>query len=305
MASLLVTGSIALDTVETPTGKAENQLGGSAAYFSLAGSLLNPVRLVGAVGEDFPGEFVTLLSAHNVDTQGLEFRRGSKTFRWHGRYSADMNNRTTITVALNVLAEQGPRIPAAFKDSEYVFLANNDPALQLDFLNQLTGPKLVVCDTMDLWIEHHRDRLCEVLRRVDGVVLNDSETRQLTGETNLLAGARAVCRLGPKFAVIKKGEHGAMLCSQDRLFLLPAYPTQKVIDPTGAGDSFAGGFMGYLATTETRDFEAQAHALVYGTITASFTVERFSLAGIAEATRRGIDDRRKEFLQMIGMGLAV
>ncbi|NLE30319.1 MAG: sugar kinase, partial [Phycisphaerae bacterium] len=263
MSSLLVTGSIALDTVETETEKMVNQLGGSATYFSLAGSILNPVRLVGAVGEDFPMEHTQLLMKHNVDIKGLEVRQGSKTFRWHGRYSRDMNNRTTIDVALNILAERGPRIPQEFADSKYVFLANSHPELQVDLINQLSNPKFIVCDTMDLYIGNYLSGLKKVLERVNGIVLNDSEARQLTGENNLLTAAIAVSKMGPKLVVIKKGEHGAMLYHDDRVFLLPAYPTQRVVDPTGAGDSFAGGFMGYLANVDRTDFDALVHALIY------------------------------------------
>jgi len=303
MASLLVTGSIGLDTVETTISKVENQLGGSAIYFSLAGSILNPVRLVGAVGDDFPSDYSQLLTDHNVDIRGLEVRKGSKTFRWHGKYSEDMNNRTTVSVDLNILAEHGPKIPPEFRDSSYVFLANSDPMLQLELLDQLTAPKFVVCDTMDLWIEHQRANLDKVLARVDGIVLNDSEARKLTGQSNLLSAAIAVSKMGPELVVIKKGEHGALLYNADRIFLLPAYPTQKVIDPTGAGDSFAGGFMGYLASVDRADFEAQVQALIYGTIIASFTVESFSLESIAAAKRNDIEKRRSEFLKMIGTSL--
>jgi cytidine kinase len=301
MSSLLVTGSIGLDTVEAPTGKVENQIGGSATYFSLAGAILNPVRLVGVVGgDDFPREYVNLLADHHVDVRGMEFRKGSKTFRWHGRYSEDMNNRTTISVDLNVLIEKGPQIPNEFRDSEYVFLANNNPALQLEFMNALSKPKFVVCDTMDLYINNNRPDLLKVLAKVDGIILNDSETKLLTGESNLLKGAIAVNKMGPKLVVIKKGEHGALLYSGGRIFLLPAYPTQQVVDPTGAGDSFAGGFMGYLASVDQSDFQAQVQALIYGTIIASFTVESFSIDSIAKAGRKNIDARRTEFLGMIG-----
>lgn len=303
MASLLVTGSIGLDTVETPLGKVEDQLGGSATYFSLAGCLLNPIRLVGAVGEDFPDRYRSLLSDRHIDVLGLEVRKGSKTFRWHGRYSPDMNDRTTVNVALNVLGERGPKIPGPFKDSAYVFLANNDPQLQMELLNQLSGPRLVVCDTMDLWINHHRENLLKVLGRVDGVVLNDGEARTLTGEYNLIAAAMAVGKLGPKFVIVKKGEHGSLLYGQGRLFLLPAFPIQKVVDPTGAGDSFAGGFMGYLASVDRSDFAAQAQALVYGTVAASFTVESFSLDALAAADRASLDRRRSDFEMMIGRNL--
>jgi sugar/nucleoside kinase (ribokinase family) len=303
MSSLLVTGSIALDTVETETAKMENQLGGSATYFSLAGSILNPVRLVGAVGEDFPMEHTQILTKHNVDIKGLEVRQGSKTFRWHGKYSKDMNNRTTIDVALNILAERGPKIPQDFADSKYVFLANSHPELQMELLDQLKAPKFSICDTMDLWIDNNRPSLCKLLSRINGIVLNDGEARQLTGEDNLLTAAIAVSKLGPKLVVIKKGEHGAMLYNDGRVFLLPAYPTQRVIDPTGAGDSFAGGFMGYLANVDKIDFEEMVHALIYGTIIASFTVESFSLNGIADMTRGQIDKRRGEFMGMIGTDL--
>jgi len=264
---------------------------------------LNPVRLVGAVGADFPSDYSQLLTDHNVDIRGLEVRKGSKTFRWHGKYSEDMNNRTTVSVDLNILAEHGPKIPPEFRDSSYVFLANSDPMLQLELLDQLTAPKFVVCDTMDLWIEHQRANLDKVLARVDGIVLNDSEARKLTGQSNLLSAAIAVSKMGPELVVIKKGEHGALLYNADRIFLLPAYPTQKVIDPTGAGDSFAGGFMGYLASVDRADFEAQVQALIYGTIIASFTVESFSLESIAAAKRNDIEKRRSEFLKMIGTSL--
>jgi sugar/nucleoside kinase (ribokinase family) len=303
MSSLLVTGSIALDTVETETAKMENQLGGSATYFSLAGSILNPVRLVGAVGEDFPMEHTQILTKHNVDIQGLEVRKGSKTFRWHGRYSKDMNNRTTIDVALNILAERGPKIPQQFADSRYVFLANSHPDLQMDLMDQLTDPKLVVCDTMDLYIGNYLPGLKKVLGRVNGIVLNDSEARMLTGEDNLLTAAMAVSKMGPKLVVIKKGEHGAMLYNEGKVFLLPAFPTQKVVDPTGAGDSFAGGFMGYLASADRTDFDALVHALVYGTVIASFTVESFSLNGISNVSKAKIDGRRGEFMGMIGSAI--
>jgi sugar/nucleoside kinase (ribokinase family) len=303
MASLLVTGSIALDTVETTSNRMDNQLGGSAVYFSMAGAHLNPVRLVGAVGDDFPAEHTALLNKYNIDTRGLEIRKGSKTFRWHGKYSQDMNNRDTISLALNILAEHGPKIPAAFADSEYVFLANNAPTLQMDLLDQLTKPKFVICDTMDFYINNFLADLKKLLTRVDGIVLNDSEARLITGEHNLITAAFAVSHLGPKMVIVKKGEHGAMMVHNGKLFLLPAYPTEKVVDPTGAGDSFAGGFMGYLASVDKTDFNALANALVYGTIIASFTVESFSMKSLLTADKRSIDHRRNEFLEMIGTKL--
>jgi len=295
MAHLLVTGSIGIDSVDAPTGSRRDCLGGAATYFALAAGKLCSVRLVGVVGDDFPAEFVEILTSGRIDITGLEIRSGSKTFRWHGRYSQDMNSRVTLDVQLNVLAEQGPTIPKAFRNSEYVFLANNDPALQLEFLDQLKRPKLVVCDTMDLWIEHHRNNLLKVLGRVDGLVINDSEARHLSGKDNLLTAAKCISQLGPRYVVIKKGEHGVILyadyadyADQDVL-VLPAYLTETVVDPTGAGDSFAGGLMGYLTQQEASrdDLAAWRAGLVHATVLASHTVERFSVDGLV-----GLDDEK-------------
>jgi sugar/nucleoside kinase (ribokinase family) len=289
--------------VETTTGKAENQLGGSAIYFSLASSFLNPVRLVGVVGEDFPSGYLKIFENRDVDYTGLEVRKGSRTFRWHGRYSEDMNYRDTVSVELNVLAERGPKIPQRFQDSEYIFLANSDPVLQMELLNQLTSPKFVVCDTMDLWIDHHRDNLKKLLSKVNGIILNDSESAALTGKRNILSAAREVSRMGPKLVVIKKGEHGAMLFHEESLFLTPAYPTEKVIDPTGAGDCFAGGFMGKLADMNRLDLRSFAQALISGTVVASFAVEGFSMNGLETITRSDIEHRQKKFLKMTGTNI--
>src|SRR4051812_1313874 len=232
--SLLVTGSIGIDTVETPFGKRDDVIGGSAIYFSYAASFFTPVRLVGVVGEDCPKNFFNVFEGRDVDTTGLETRKGSKTFRWHGSYVKDMNEAVTVEVDLNVLAERAPKIPDAFLDSRYVFLANTHPALQQQMLASLKGPKLVVADTMNLWIATERAELVKLLGKIHGLVLNDGEARLLTGKKNLIEAARDVLKLGPKFVVIKKGEHGSMLVSDKDVFVLPAYPADKVVDPTGA-----------------------------------------------------------------------
>lgn len=289
--SLLVTGSIGIDTVETPHGRAADVLGGSAVYFSFAASLLSPVRLVGVVGEDFPDSFRRVFDGRPIDLAGLETRRGSRTFRWHGRYEGDMNAAQSLRTDLNVLGERGPTIPPEFRDSGYVFLANTHPALQRDLLSQLSSPKLVVCDTMNLWIETALDELKKTLAAVGGVVLNDGEARLLTGRSNLIDAGRAVLELGPRFVIIKKGEHGALLVDGPDLFVLPAYPTCEVRDPTGAGDSFAGGFMGWLAAHDRTDAAALRSAVARGTVTASFTIEGFSLEGLATATPAGLEAR--------------
>ena len=275
--SLLVTGSLGIDTVETPHGRADEVLGGTAVYFSFAASLFVPVRLVGVVGDDFPPAFRDLLASRNIDITGLETRSGSRTFRWSGKYEGAMNEAATLDVSLNVLAERGPTIPPAFTDSQYVFLANTHPTLQRDLLSRLSAPKLVVCDTMNLWIDNERDELIKTLGGVNGVVLNDGEARLLTGQTNLVTAGRAILAFGPRFVVIKKGEHGSMLFTPDTTFALPAFPTEQVCDPTGAGDSFAGGMLGYLASIDRQDASALKAALVRGTAVASFTLEDFSL----------------------------
>lgn len=289
--SLLVTGTIGIDTVETPTGKVEGVLGGSAAYFAVAASLLAPVRLVGVVGDDLPPRFLDVFKDRSIDTAGLEIRRGAKTFQWHGRYLDDINERETLRTDLNVVSEAPPRIPESFRDSQFVFLANTHPAIQRQFIGQLAGPRLIVCDTMNLWIDGFRDELLQTLAAVHGVVLNDGEARMLAGEKNLVRAGRAILGLGPRFAVIKKGEHGAMLVTPDELFVLPAIPCADVVDPTGAGDSFAGGMMGYLAATGRTDVEALKTGLAYGTCVASITIEGFSLDALRAADRRNLDAR--------------
>ncbi len=293
--SLLVTGSIGIDTVETPFGKHEDVIGGSAIYFAYAASFFAPVRLVGVVGEDAPKKIFDVFDGRDVDTGGLEVRKGSKTFRWHGSYVKDMNEAVTVEVDLNVLAERAPKIPENFKDSRYVFLANTHPVLQQEMLQSLKASKLIVADTMNLWIQTEQTELRKLLKSIHGFVLNDGEARLLTGKKNLIDAAREVLQLGPKFVVIKKGEHGCLMCSEGDTFVLPAFPAQKVVDPTGAGDSFAGGMMGYLATQGTFSSATIKRALAFGTVVASYTIADFSLGGLKSTDRDRIDDRWHEF----------
>ncbi|MBI3834254.1 MAG: sugar kinase [Planctomycetes bacterium] len=297
--SLLVTGSIGIDTVTSPFGRAENVLGGSAVYFSFAASYYVPVRLVGVVGEDFPADFRDLLGTRRIDTSGLEIRKGSRTFRWTGKFEGDMNEAQTVEVDLNVLAERGPRVPSQFADSSTVFLANTHPTLQRELLSQLHSPKMVVCDTMNLWITTEHESLLETFRKVDGVILNDGEARQLTRRTNLIDAAEAIRELGPKFVVIKKGEHGALMVGIDGPVALPAFPTREVRDPTGAGDSFAGGFLGYLCSQGNMSHETLKMGLLRGTVAASFTIEDFSLRRIERLSKDELESRVEKYTRML------
>jgi len=289
--SLLVTGSIGIDTVETPAGRRDNIIGGSAIYFSYAASFFTPVRLVGVVGEDRPDELLKVFEGHEVDTSGLEMRKGSKTFRWHGSYLKDLNEAQTVNVDLNVLAEQAPTIPQQFLDSRYVFLANTHPVLQQQMAGRLRSAKLIVADTMNLWIQTERAELNKLLKQIHGLVLNDGEARLLTEQKNLIQAARDVLKMGPKFVVIKKGEHGCLMCSDRDTFTLPAFPAEKVVDPTGAGDSFAGGMMGYLATQSSFSPATIKRALAFGTVVASYTIADFSLDALRGLSRDEIDER--------------
>lgn len=293
--SLLVTGSLGLDTLETPFGKREDVLGGSALYFSFAARLFTPVRLVGVVGEDVPSAMLEVYKGYPIDTAGLEIRKGSKTFRWHGSYVKDLNEAVSIDTKLGVLGERGPAIPAQFQDSRFVFLANSHPALQQDLLGHLPKAELVVADTMNLWITHELPELKKLLAKIHGLVLNDAEARMLTGQKNLVLAAREVLKMGPKFAVIKKGEHGSLMVTGDQELVLPAYPAEKVVDPTGAGDSFAGGMMGYIASQGQFSVPTLRRAIAYGTVTATFTIADFSLDGLKAATRCDVDERLARF----------
>lgn len=297
--SLLVVGSIAFDSIHAPSGSVDDVLGGSATFFSYASSFFTRPRLVGVVGEDFPDEHRQLFASRNVDTAGLVVQAGGKTFRWKGRYHDDMNTRDTLEVHLNVLGTFNPVLPASFRDSSHVFLANSHPAVQAKVLDQVHKPQLVMADTMDLWIETEHDTLLKMLPRLDGLLLNDSEARLLTDQDNLVCAGEAVRKLGPKFVIIKKGEHGAMLFSDDGIFVVPAYPTATVIDPTGAGDSFAGGLMGYLESDNSQPPGRLRRAMAYGTVIASLTVEDFGLERLKRTSREEIHDRLERYRNML------
>jgi sugar/nucleoside kinase (ribokinase family) len=289
--SLLVTGSIAVDTVKTPYGVSKGCLGGSAVYFSMAASLFGPVRLVGVIGPDCPFDLAQVFAGRDVDLTGLEIRKNSKTFRWAGTYHEDINKRTTDKLELNVLAEKPPKVPKAYKNSKYVFLANTVPALQLQLLEQVDNPSFVAADTMDCWIQGRRDDLNRLLKKIDCLIINEDEAKMLANECNLIKAADAILDMGPSVAVIKKGEYGSILCSVKERFILPAFPAAEVKDPTGAGDSFAGAFMGYLAQVGGTDFESLKQALAYGTVAASFTIADFSLVGLTSINKDDIDGR--------------
>ena len=296
---LLVVGSVALDGIETPQERRENVLGGSAVHFSYAASFFAKARIVGAVGEDWPSEHTELLRGRGIDVSGLTTVVGGKTFRWTGKYRPNMNDRDTLEVHLNVLGTFEPVLPPNFRDSKFVFLGNAAPATQLKVLEQCTKPTLSVADTMDLWINIQRDELNALMKRIDGLVLNDNEAKLLADDENLVRAGHRVLEMGPRFVVIKKGEHGAMFFSKTEQYVMPAYPTQRVIDPTGAGDSFAGGMMGYLAEQGSIEPRTLKHALAYGTVVASFNVEDFSLDRLKGLQRADIDRRLDEYRQML------
>jgi cytidine kinase len=297
--SLLVVGSIAFDSIETPNGSADNALGGTAAHGSYAASFFTKPRLVGVVGEDFPDEHRRLFSGRGIDTAGLTTERGGQTFRWKGRYHRDLNTRDTLEVHLNVLGSFNPVLPDHFRDSTHVFLATCSPSTQACVLGQVRRPRLVLADTMDLWIDTQRQDLLALLPRIDGLLLNDSEARLLTGEDNLVRAGRAVRKLGPRFVIIKKGEHGAMLLSDDGVFVMPAYPTADVVDPTGAGDSFAGALLGYLDANGAGGSGRLRLAMGYGTVVASLIVEGFGLERLKRTDRAEIDRRLDEYRKMM------
>jgi len=299
VAELLVVGSVALDTVETPFGKVQDVLGGSATFFSYAASFLTQVRLVATVGQDFPEQHVKLLRDRGVDVRGLRVASG-KTFRWTGAYGYDLNEAKTLDTQLNVFADFRPELDDTQAHTPYLFLANIDPELQLAVLEQMrTRPKLIALDTMNFWIQGKRDALVRVLREVDVVTINDGEARQLADEPNLIKAARKIAALGPRTVVIKRGEYGALLLDDGAFFVVPAFPLESVFDPTGAGDTFAGGFMGYLAFRDRTDAATMRRAMVYGSVLASFTVEDFSLNRLARLDTRDIDRRYKEFEDLI------
>jgi len=295
--SILVVGSVALDTIKTPFGKAEEALGGSATYFSASSIFFSPVQLVAVVGKDFPKKYIALFKKRGIDLQGLTIKEG-KTFRWEGEYGWDFSNPKTIATHLNVFAEFNPKIPETYKNCEYVFLANVDPQIQAKVLDQITKPRLVACDTMNYWIENKREYLLKLLKRVDIFLLNESEAKELTQEANLVVAGKKIGKLGPKIIIIKKGEHGALLFSENRIFCAPAFLLESVYDPTGAGDTFAGGFMGYLSKCKKYNQAALRNAVIHGTIMATFAVEDFSLKRLYSITASDIDKRIKKFREL-------
>ncbi|MHB1390514.1 MAG: PfkB family carbohydrate kinase [Thermoleophilia bacterium] len=295
--SILVVGSIALDTVETPFGQAEEALGGAAVYFSFAASFFNRVRLVGVIGEDFPTEHIKLLEGRDIDLSGLE-RADGATFRWTGRYDYNLNEAHTLDTQLNVFETFAPVIPDSFRDSDFVFLANIQPGLQLKVAEQVTSPRVIACDTMNFWIEGAYDQLRQTLKAVDILIINDAETRELAREPNLVKAARQILQWGPKTLVVKRGEFGVLMFHGNSVFSAPAYPLEDVFDPTGAGDTFAGGFMGYLSTQADITETAIRQAIVFGSTLASFNVEDFSLNRMKTLTMPEIVDRYAEFRQL-------
>ena len=297
--SVLIVGSIAIDNIKTQLEEHRELLGGSASYASISASFFSPVNLVGIVGADFPKEHIQLFKSRAVDLAGLQIVDG-KTFRWSGEYEWDMNMRKTLSVELNVFETFSPKLPESYKRTPIVLLGNISPSLQKHVLEQVKAPKFVIADTMDLWIATTRNELLDLLKTIDLLVLNDSEARQLTKETSLVKAAHDILRLGPRYVAIKKGEHGCLLLSKDRFFSCGAFPLEDIHDPTGAGDTFAGGFAGYLASLnkETFDFDDLKKAVVYGSLLASFCVEAFSLERLKELTKKELEDRYEFFKLM-------
>lgn len=294
--SLLAVGTVAFDQIETPFGKRDRALGGSATYLTLAARFMtDDINLVAVVGNDFPEEYVEVLRSRHINLDGLEQRSDQKTFAWGGRYHYDLNNRDTLFTDLNVLSDFDPVLPDHYQGSRIVCLGNLDPGVQARVLDQMTSPDMVLCDTMNFWIENTPDALEELLGRVDCLVINDSEAREMADEPNLIVAARKIRDRGPRILIIKKGEHGALMFAGDAVFSVPAYPLEDIQDPTGAGDAFMGGFAGYLSGCKTISLDALKNALVYGSVVASFTVEKFGPEGLYELTRAEILDRIDAF----------
>jgi len=296
---ILVVGSIAFDTIKTPFGKKKEILGGSATYFSYAASLFTPVHLLGVVGSDFPAAQIEKFRKRRIDTSGIQVRSG-KTFRWCGRYEKNLKEAKTVSCALNVMDKYSPELPEHYRNSQYIFLANIDPEIQLKTLKQVNSPKLVVCDTMNHWVKTKLPELKKLLKKVDILLLNDEEARLLTGQENLISACRKIIRWGPKTAIIKKGEHGVILTTgKNDFFFTPAFPTTGVSDPTGAGDSFGGGFTGYIAATNDSSAANMHKALIYGAVVASFTVEDFGLKALEKIGISNVEQRVNQIKKMI------
>jgi sugar/nucleoside kinase (ribokinase family) len=297
---LVTVGTVAFDNIETPFGKADKVVGGAATYISLASSFfLDKLGLVSVVGDDFPTDMMDLLRQRGVDLAGLEVLQGKESFFWAGRYHYDMNSRDTLETRLNVLLDLDPQLPEHFKASPYVMLGNLDPKVQAKVLDQVTDPALVVMDTMNFWMDSALEDLKKVIARVDILCVNDAEARQLSGQHSLVKAANTILAMGPKYLVVKKGEHGALLFSADRVFFAPALPLEDIIDPTGAGDTFAGGFIGYLARTQDHSFDNLKRAIIVGSALASFCCERFGVQRLLEITREDIDHRVQQFIDLV------
>jgi sugar/nucleoside kinase (ribokinase family) len=295
--SVLAVGTVAFDSIETPYGSAERILGGSASYFALAASFFTDVRIVGVIGQDFPQEYLDIFTQRKIDLQGLKREHGA-TFYWRGRYHEDINVRDTLELHLNVLSGFVPKLPEEYRDAEYVFLGNIDPLMQMEVLNQIRRMRLVVCDTMDHWIKESAEDLRKVLNRIEMLVINDSEARLLSGCHNIVRAARAILKMGPKVILIKRGEYGVLQFSDSSIFATPAYPLEEVFDPTGAGDSFAGAFLGQLARSQDASQQGIRRAIVYGSVVASFTVEDFGVKRLTMVSLPDIEERYQRFVQL-------
>jgi sugar/nucleoside kinase (ribokinase family) len=295
--SVLVVGTVAFDSIETPFGSAERILGGSASYFALGASFFAPVRIVGVIGQDFPQDYLDIFTQRNIDIGGIQ-RADGDTFHWRGRYHEDINLRDTIELHLNVLGGFEPKLPEPYRDAEYVFLGNIDPGMQMEVLRQLRRLKLVALDTMDHWIRESQQELRRVLERIEILVVNDSEARLLSGYDNIVKAARAILKMGPQMVLIKRGEYGVLQFSDSSMFATPAYPLEEVFDPTGAGDSFAGGFLGQLARSGDQSQGGLRRAIVYGSVVASFTVEDFGVKRLTDVSLAEIEERYQRFVQL-------
>ncbi len=299
MSKLLIVGTVAFDAIETPFGKTDKILGGAGTYIGLSASQFDvDSAVVSVVGDDFPQKYLDLLTNNNINIDGIEIIKGGKTFFWSGRYHNDLNTRDTLDTQLNVLADFKPVVPSAYKDADIVMLGNLHPLVQLSVLEQIENPKLVVLDTMNFWMDNTWDDLLKVIEKVDVITINDEEARQLSGEHSLVKAARKINALGPDYVVIKKGEHGALLFHEEEIFFAPALPLEEVFDPTGAGDTFAGGFAGYLAKTEDISFENMKNAIIYGSNLASFCVEKFGTERMQELSAADVQERLEEFKKL-------
>ena len=305
--SILIVGTVAFDAIETPFGKTDKIVGGAATYISLSASFFsNNLNLVSVVGDDFPKQAIQILEQHNVDTKGLQIKKGEKTFFWSGKYHNDMNTRDTIETQLNVLETFDPIVPKEYQNSEFLMLGNLMPSVQKKVLDQMkTRPKLIVLDTMNFWMDHFLEDLTEALKEVDVLTINNEEARQLSGEYSLVKAAKKIQEMGPKYLVIKKGEHGALLFNKEEVFFAPALPLEEVFDPTGAGDSFAGGFIGYLEKTQDTTFENMKRAVIHGSAMASFCVEKFGTERLKELKRNDVESRLQEFVNLVQFDISL